>query len=115
MLWSPSLTYELEPFEQEQELEKAILAVQNALFGPSRVYLDVKKRSACPAAFVTFLTLIRLTSVGEGTRLYVVENELAKHDPLKHIAVQILQFSLSFETTPQRVKDPRNRWRATSR
>jgi hypothetical protein len=35
----------------------------------------------------------------------VVENELAKHDPIKHIAVQILEFSLSYETTPQKVKD----------
>lgn len=36
--------------------------------------------------------------------LYVVQNELAKHHPLKHIAVQILQFSLSFDSTPQKVK-----------
>ena len=35
----------------------------------------------------------------------MVENELAVHDPLRHIAVQILEFSLSFETTPQRVKE----------
>ena len=34
----------------------------------------------------------------------MVENELASHDPLKHIAVQILEMSLSFEATPQRVK-----------
>lgn len=37
-------------------------------------------------------------------KLYVVENELASHDPLRHIAVQILQFSLSFETSPHQVK-----------
>ncbi len=35
----------------------------------------------------------------------MVENELAAHDPLRHIAVQILQFSLSFETAPRRVKE----------
>jgi hypothetical protein len=34
----------------------------------------------------------------------VVENELAAHDPLRHIAVQILEFSLSFETDPRTVK-----------
>jgi hypothetical protein len=33
-----------------------------------------------------------------------VENELASHDPLRHIAVQILQFSLSFESEPIAVK-----------
>jgi hypothetical protein len=34
----------------------------------------------------------------------VVENELQAHDPLRHIAVQILQFSLSFESEPLGVK-----------
>jgi len=37
-------------------------------------------------------------------RLYVVENELKAHDPLRHIAIQILQFSLSFESEPRTVK-----------
>jgi hypothetical protein len=48
--------------------------------------------------------LIDLASTSE-PRLYVVENELASHDPLKHIAVQILEFSLSFETSPHSVKN----------
>ncbi len=47
--------------------------------------------------------LIDLSSAKE-PRLFLVENELQKHDPLKHIAVQILEFSLSFETTPQKLK-----------
>ena len=34
----------------------------------------------------------------------MVENELAWHDPLDHIAVQILQFSLSFESDHRRVR-----------
>jgi hypothetical protein len=33
-----------------------------------------------------------------------VENELASHDPLNHVAVQILEFSLSFETSPFKLK-----------
>src|SRR5262249_57040671 len=43
-------------------------------------------------------------SSAKDPRLFVVENELAKHDPLRHIAVQILEFSLSFEASPQLVK-----------
>jgi len=38
-------------------------------------------------------------------KLFVVENELASHDPLKHVAVQILEFSLSFETSPHLLKN----------
>jgi len=34
----------------------------------------------------------------------VVENELQAHDPLRHIAVQILQFSLSFDSERLGVK-----------
>lgn len=36
--------------------------------------------------------------------MFVVENELSSHDPLNHVAVQILEFSLSFETSPFKLK-----------
>ncbi len=75
------------------------------LFGPDRVYLEVKKligikgkTQNIPDAY-----LIDLSSPKQPL-LWVVENELASHDPLKHIAVQILEMSLSFEATPQKVK-----------
>jgi hypothetical protein len=34
----------------------------------------------------------------------LVEVELAKHDPLRHVAQQLLGFSLSFKSTPQKMK-----------
>lgn len=106
MLWTPHKLYLNEPFEQEKDLEAAILEVRQALFGDSRIYLDAKKKIGAKEKTrnVPDGYLIDLTSKKE-PRLYVVENELAKHDPLKHIAVQILEFSLSFETSPQRVKE----------
>lgn len=106
MLWTSTTTYQSEPFEKERDLEEAILEVQKDLFGESRIYFDIKKRIGrygnrqnVPDGY-----LIDLSSKKE-PKLYVVENELAAHDPLRHIAVQILEFSLSFETTPQRVKE----------
>jgi hypothetical protein len=105
MIWTGNKRFNIEPFERETDLETAILEVRNEIFGPERIYLDTKKKiggrgtiSNVPDAY-----LIDLTSTKE-PKLYVVENELAKHEPLKHIAVQILELSLSFETTPQRVK-----------
>jgi len=105
MLWSEKKCYQIEPFERESDLESAILEAKDSLFGCSRIYLDMKKLIGhkgntrnIPDGY-----LIDLTSVKEPI-LYLVENELAKHDPLKHIAVQILEFSLSFETSPQLVK-----------
>jgi regulator of RNase E activity RraB len=105
MLWSPDKSYHPEPFEKEAELEDAIQKVKEPLFGENRIYLEVKKligqkgkTQNIPDAY-----LIDLSSPKK-PKLWVVENELASHDPLRHIAVQVLQMSLSFESTPQRVK-----------
>ena len=105
MLILENTTFIDEPFEKEADLEKAILEVSDSLFGQNRIYLDVKrkigkkgKQQNIPDGY-----LIDLSSSKE-PKLYVVENELAKHEPLKHIAVQILQFSLSFETSQHKVK-----------
>src|SRR5438034_1101490 len=89
-------SFKLTKFQAEAELEAAILKVQAQLFGPNRYYLDVKKKIGkgelrnVPDGYLLDLS-------GAKPRLYVVENELQAHDPLRHIAVQILQFSLSFE------------------
>jgi len=106
MLWSKSVTYTEEPFELEADLEEAIQEVSATLFGESRIYLDIKRRIGAKGKTqnVPDGYLIDLSSARE-PKLYMVENELAQHDPLKHVAVQILGFSLSFETSPHRVKN----------
>ncbi len=105
MLWKPGNIFINEPFEKETDLEEAIQTVKDALFGKSRIYLDIKKKIGIKGKTRNIPDgyLIDLTSKKEPL-IYVVENELAKHDPLKHIAVQILEFSLSFETSTQQVK-----------
>jgi len=105
MLLAPNKTYENEPFELEYDLESAILEVRETLFGEERIYLDIKKKIGSKGKVKNIPDgyLIDLSSTKE-PKLYVVENELVKHEPLKHIAVQILEFSLSFETSPQKIK-----------
>src|SRR5215213_7545905 len=105
MLWTPQDTYVEEPFKTEADLESAIKAVSPALFGQNRIYLDVKKLIGDKGKVknVPDAYLVDLTSKKQPI-LWVVENELASHDPLRHIAVQILQMSLSFKATPQKVK-----------
>lgn len=105
MLWTADKIYREEPFEVESDLEDAILQVAPELFGESRIYLDAKRKIGAPGRTrnVPDGYLLDLASTREPT-IYVVENELAKHDPLRHIAVQILEFSLSFEASPQVVK-----------
>ncbi len=106
MLWSNGHAYVDEPFETEYELERAIVEAAPALFGQSRLYLDIKKRIGGKGRVQNIPDgyLLDLSSPKE-PRLFVVEVELARHDPLKHIAAQILEFSLSYETSPQIVKN----------
>jgi len=105
VLWSSGKTYQAEPFEKESELEEAILEVSAALFGKDRIYLDTKKKIGAKGKTKNIPDgyLIDLSSAKE-PKLYVLENELARHDPLKHVAVQILEFSLSFETSQHLMK-----------
>ncbi len=105
MLWTPTKIFLVEPFEKEKDLEAAILEVKDTLFGKSRIYLDLKKLIGAKGKTRNIPDgyLIDLYSKKE-PKLYLVENELAIHDFLKHIAVQILNFSLSFETSPQKLK-----------
>lgn len=105
MLWTPGGKFYEEPFEYEADLEAAIKTVSADLFGPERIYLDVKKKIGAKGKTnnIPDAYLIDLSSTKKPL-LWVVENELEKHDPLRHIAVQILQMSISFEATPQKVK-----------
>ena len=106
MLWGTNDKYDEEIFERETDIEEAIYEVAAILFGRNRIYIETKKKVGkkgktrnIPDGYLLDLSSTR------DPKLFVVENELAKHDPLKHIAVQILEFSLSFETTPHLVKN----------
>ena len=106
MLWNKDDKYLEIPYEKESELEDAVNAVKGTLFGSTRVYLDDKKKigkkgrtNNLPDGY-----LIDLTN-SQDPKIFVVENDLSSHQHLKHIAVQILEFSLSFETSKVKVKN----------
>lgn len=104
MLWTTGGPYRKQPFDKEADLEEAIKEVSPELFGPDRIYLDVKKKIGTKAkGNIPDGYLIDLSSAKQPV-LRVVENELARHDPLRHVAVQIIEFSLAFENAPYRVK-----------
>ena len=91
-------------FALESDLEKSISASSSSLFGSSRIYLDIKRsikssfgRRSIPDGYLLDLS-------GHKPRLYVVENELASHDPIRHIAVQLLQFSMAFDDSRSSVQ-----------
>jgi hypothetical protein len=106
MLWNKNEKYIEFPYDKESELEHAVNEVKSVLFGSSRIYLDDKKKigkqggtNNLPDGY-----LLDLTNNQE-PKIFVVENDLASHQHLKHIAVQILEFSLSFESSKVKVKN----------
>lgn len=105
LIWTKSGAFRRVEYESEADLESAIRQVRAELFGSDRIYLDIKKKIGTKGGLRNVPDGYLLDLTGRQPRLYVVENELAAHDPLRHIAVQILEFSLSFETDQRAVKN----------
>jgi hypothetical protein len=105
MLWTTTQQFLPYPFEKEIELETAIAEIKQDLFGISRAYLGVKKLIGQPGKTQNIPDgyLLDFSSPKKPV-LYIVEVELGRHDPLRHIAQQLLGFSLSFKSTPQKMK-----------
>jgi hypothetical protein len=106
LLWNSSNTYEPLPYSKESELEEAVNEVKAALFGPKRIYLDDKRKIGAKGSTNNLPDgyLLDFTNPKE-PRLIVVENDLASHQHIKHIAVQILEFSLSYESSKTKLKN----------
>jgi len=104
LIWTKNGQYNRVEYENEADLETAILEVQDELFGPDRIYLDVKKKIGVKGGVRNIPDGYLIDLSGRKPRLYVVENELAVHDPLRHIANQILEFSISFDTDQRAIK-----------
>ncbi len=106
MLWNNNHRYSEYPYKKESELEEAVNTVKDVLFGISRIYMDDKKKigkkgktNNLPDGYLIDL------SNNKDPKIFVVENDLSSHQHLKHIAVQILEFSLSFEDSKIKVKN----------
>ena len=104
VIQTPTGIYRSVSYKNEADLELAIRSVQADLFGEGRIYLDIKKKIGGKKGPKNIPDGYLLDLGGIKPHLYVVENELASHHPLKHIAVQILEFSLSFEAEPLKIK-----------
>ncbi len=104
VIWTSQKVYTLTNYISEADLETAIIQVQLELFGSKRIYLDVKKKIGQSISRKNIPDGYLIDLSGRKPRLYVVENELASHDPLRHVAVQLLEFSLSFPSDKRKIK-----------
>ena len=104
IIWTDDGSFQRASYESEADLENAIWQVRGTLFGQHCIYMPVKKKIGAKGGPRNIPDGYLIDLSGAKPRLYVVEVELEEHDPLRHVAVQILQFSLSFEDEPRAVK-----------
>lgn len=104
MFVTPKDAFHRVEYRNEADLEDAIIAMQDDLFGRKRIYLPVKKKIGKTRKKGNIPDGYLIDLSPGSPRLYVVENELDRHDVLNHIAVQILEFALSFEQSGHAVK-----------
>ncbi len=81
-LWIPEL--------EEKEFHPIIKELAKEIFGKNTVYLDISTRLKSEAGIGSEPDGFVIDPVNE--KLYVVEAELSKHDPYKHIIDQLTRF-----------------------
>lgn len=91
--------YRLHAFEAEAEFEKQVIALADQIFGPSSIYVDVKKKIKGGSDIVSIPDGYVLDMAeSDAPRLYVVENEIVSHDPFQHIGIQMMKFVVGFDS-----------------
>ncbi len=91
-------------YEKEADFEKTVISLSDAIFGPSTIYVDVKKRMGRSVVSIPDGYLIDMTEADE-PKLFIVENEIVRHDPFRHIGIQLLKFVTSFEDVQTELKN----------
>jgi hypothetical protein len=91
-------------YQKEETFEKTVVDLSDQIFGTSTIYVDVKK-------WVTGNDIITIPdgylidmTVPDNPKLFIIENEIVRHDPFQHIGVQLLKFSISFEDAQQSIR-----------
>ncbi len=87
-------------FENENELEKAVIQNKRFILGNEIILLDYKRKIGALKSRLTGIPdgLLLDFSTPKTPRLYFLENELESHDLYEHIGPQIMKFYASFDT-----------------
>lgn len=96
-------TYIYYEYKTEKEFEQVIVQQANNIFGDHSMYIDIKKRIGDNIITIPDGYLIDFSFETE-PRLYIIENELASHDPYKHIGSQLLKFAISYKASGRKIK-----------
>ena len=98
-----NIVYELSDYDDEKEIENALNQHANQIFGKNRIYLDFKKKIGQKNKTIPDGYLLDFSS--SKPEIYFVEVELDTHHIIKHIATQILGFSIAFNEDKKKLAD----------
>ncbi len=90
-------------YKLESDFEREIIENSLHIFGANTVYIDIKKRIGDSILSIPDGYLIDFSFASE-PRLYIIENELASHDPYKHIGSQLLKFAIGYKASGRKIK-----------
>lgn len=91
-------------YEYEKEFEKDIVDHFKEVFGNESIYIDVKKKLNNKNIITIPDGYLIDFSFSDSPRLYIIENELVKHDPFRHIGQQLLKFAISYKSSGRKLK-----------
>ena len=98
--------YELFSFDLEEDFEREIVNHAEEIFGKNTILFDVKKRLKSIKTSIVSIPdgyLIEASNPDK-PRLFILENELAEHDPFNHIGIQLMRFGTSYGSGSREVK-----------
>ena len=91
-------------YSNEKEFENLILDHSKEIFGEKSFYIDIKKRIGKENILTIPDGYLIDFSFENDPRLYIIENELAIHDPYRHIGQQLLKFAISYKASGRKIK-----------
>ena len=91
-------------YKKEKEFEAVVVGLSDQIFGPSTIYIDVKKKVGNDIVTIPDGYLIDVTEI-DSPKLFIIENEIVSHDPFKHIGIQMLKFVTSFDDSKREIRN----------
>lgn len=101
---SNAKTFNLHEYAEEKEFEQHVVKQAREIFGPSSLYIDIKKRIGEDNILSIPDGYLMDASFPGQPKLYIIENELVTHDPYKHIGQQLLKFAISYKASGRAIK-----------
>ena len=101
---TPSGVFDSVVPDSERSFEEAVVSNAHQIFGAGRHYIDCKRRIGVKGGKYNIPDGYLIDLRRNNPRLFVVKNELSRHDLFKRIGVQTAEFSFSYRQAGRLMK-----------